>query len=133
MNLVVNARDAMPKGGTMTIETSNRELDENYVAQHLNAKPGPHVLLAVSDTGHGMDKVTRERLFEPFFTTKTAGKGTGLGLSTVFGIVKQHGGWVHVKSEVGRGTSFQIFLPAAEETDEARGAEIAKPSPPDAT
>ncbi len=130
MNLAVNARDAMPKGGTLTIHTDPVDVDEAYAQTHPEARAGPSVCLRVIDVGCGMDAETLGRIFEPFFTTKEVGKGTGLGLATVYGIVKRHGGWTEVASEVGLGTSFAIFFPACTEPVEAKAPEDAPP--PDA-
>lgn len=128
MNLCINARDAMPGGGTIYIETSNAQFDEEYCASQPFARPGSYSLLTVSDTGTGMDAATLDRIFEPFFTTKELGKGTGLGLATVYGIVRQHGGFVHVYSEPGHGTTFRIYLPVSSQPcDSAEPVEDAGP------
>jgi CheY-like chemotaxis protein len=111
MNLATNACDAMPQGGVLTMETGLVEIDSNYIKTYGYGEPGMYAFLSVSDTGEGMDEQTKEKLFEPFFTTKDVGKGTGLGLSIVYGIIKQHNGYINVYSDLGKGTTFRIYLP----------------------
>jgi CheY-like chemotaxis protein len=132
MNLCINSRDAMPDGGRLTIETENADIDGDYLQLHPWAKKGRYVLVSITDSGCGMDRETLSHIFEPFFTTKKAGEGTGLGLSTVYGIVKQHDGFVHAYSEVGKGTTFKVYLPVSDHlaysadgniSDQPRGGE----------
>ncbi|HEX2583727.1 MAG TPA: ATP-binding protein [Steroidobacteraceae bacterium] len=129
MNLVLNARDAMPRGGRIVLESQIVTIDEEFIADHANVSPGRYVLLSVTDNGHGMDMETQRRVFEPFFTTKSSEKGTGLGLSVVQGIISQHHGHVHVYSEVGMGTTFKIYLPLSEQ----RAPDVGDKLPPRAT
>src|SRR5258706_14408905 len=127
MNLAVNARDAMPRGGHLTIATSNADLDDTTAKQKVGVAAGPYVCLTVTDNGCGMDETTRARIFEPFFTTKETGKGTGLGLSTVFGIIQQSRGGVVVDSALARGTTFRVYLPTVTEAKAEKAVEDVAP------
>ena len=129
MNLVVNARDAMPDGGTLTLETGTVQLSESYSARQLGIQPGQHVTISISDTGVGMDEDTQSHLFEPFFTTKNPGRGTGLGLATAYGIIRQSGGAIGIISELGKGTTARIYLPVAEAKAEALPEKTAAAEP----
>jgi len=123
MNLAVNAQDAMPEGGSLFIDTSETVLDDGFIKAQEGVAPGPYVVMSVRDTGVGMDEQTRDRIFEPFYTTKGEGKGSGLGLATVYGIVKQHGGHIHVQSDLGHGSTFLVYFPL-------HGEDVAQAKPP---
>jgi CheY-like chemotaxis protein len=127
MNLCVNARDAMPDGGTLKISAENFLIDENYTRMNLEAQVGPYIVITVSDTGTGIPPELLDRIFEPFFTTKELGKGTGIGLSTVNGIIKNHGGFINVYSQVGRGTQFKVYLPAVQGTETQQAEDLELP------
>jgi CheY-like chemotaxis protein len=129
MNLAVNSRDAMPKGGKLLIATSAVEIGAAHARQHPEARPGWFACLTVTDTGSGMDQKVLPRIFEPFFTTKEVGKGTGLGLATIYGIVKQHQGWIEVQSEIGVGSTFKVFLPVTSEIRHTPAAPVVEPKP----
>ena len=127
MNLATNARDAMPKGGQLTISTDPIDIDPEFVREHGFGKEGEYALISVTDTGVGMDRETMEKIFEPFFTTKEVGKGTGLGLAMVYGIIKQHDGYINVYSEPGKGTTFRIYLPLIQAKAEEIKPEVMQP------
>jgi CheY-like chemotaxis protein len=133
INLIVNSRDAMPRGGMMLLETANVDITPGFARQHLGMKPGPYVRVAVTDTGCGMTAETQARIFEPFFTTKEEGRGTGLGLATVYGIVKQSGGYISVQSALNKGSTFLVYLPRTDAPAPARESPITVPSKADGT